>query len=131
MRLIYFITALLIASPAFAIEECGSGQRYTCVVDGDTLWFEGQKMRLEGYDTPESTTNICGGRNEIALARRATARFIELLNTTEIEIYSAGGSDRYGRDLVRITSNGRDVGDILVSEGLARYWPDGPEFWCR
>lgn len=131
MRLIYVTLALLIASPAFAIEECGRGQRYTCVVDGDTLWLEGRKLRVAGYDTPESTTNICGGRSEIALARRATARFIELLNTTEIIIYSAGGSDRYGRDLVHITSNGHDVGVILVSEGLARYWPDGPEFWCR
>lgn len=131
MRLIYFIIALLIAFPSFAIEECGRGQRYTCVVDGDTLWLEGRKLRLAGYDTPEATTNICGGRSEIALARRATARFIEILNTTQIEITSVDGSDSYGRGLVQITSNGRDVGDILVSEGLARYWPDGREFWYR
>lgn len=125
------LMAVFLASPATAIDKCGRGQRYTCVVDGDTLWMEGQKYRLAGYDTPEPYTNICGGQREVALAHRATARFIQLLNTTEIKIYSAGGRGRYGRDLITITSNGRDIGDILVSEGLARHWPDGREFWCR
>lgn len=26
---------------------CGSGQRYTCVVDGDTIWLNGQNLRLQ------------------------------------------------------------------------------------
>lgn len=125
-----FLLAFL-ASPALSIGKCGSGQRYTCVVDGDTFWLEGRKYRLAGYDTPEPYTNICGGQREVQLARRATARFIELWNTTEIDIYDAGGRGRYGRELVNVTSNGHDIGGILISEGLARRWPDGYEFWCH
>lgn len=130
-RIAAIILAVALATPALAIEKCGSGERHTCVVDGDTLWLDGRKYRLAGYDTPEPISNICGGAHEVALARKATARFIQLLNTTTIEIISAGGRGKYGRDLINIRSNGRDVGDILVSEGLARYWPNGQEFWCQ
>lgn len=52
----------------------------TCLVDGDTLWLHGQDIRLKDFDTPEPQTNICGGAAEVALAHRASARLLELLN---------------------------------------------------
>jgi endonuclease YncB( thermonuclease family) len=115
--------------PANAIDMCGSGQRVTCVVDGDTFWLDGEKYRAFGYDTPEPQTNICGGYGEQQLAGEASRRFMQLLNTTEVTL-EPKGEDRYGRILVVIRSNGEDVADILVREGLARYYPDGREFWC-
>jgi endonuclease YncB( thermonuclease family) len=65
---------VLMAAPAYAIEKCGSGKRVTCVVDGDTFWQDGVKIRMEGYDTPEPQTGICGGVRERQLAARATSR---------------------------------------------------------
>lgn len=114
---------------AFAIEKCGSGPTNTCVVDGDTIWQDGEKIRIMGYDTPEPTTNICGGDVEVQLAHRASDRLVQLLTNGTMEI-ERHGTDRYGRTLAVIRVDGDDVGDILVTEGLARYWPDGPEFWC-
>jgi len=35
------------------------------------------------FDTPEPQTQICGGAAEVALAHRASARLIELLNGNE------------------------------------------------
>ncbi|MEX3016006.1 thermonuclease family protein [Gymnodinialimonas hymeniacidonis] len=87
--------------------------------------------RLAGCDTPEEYTNVCGGFTEIDLARAASRRLVELLNTSDWQIQSLGEADRYGRVLANLYVNGDDVGDILVREGLARYWPDGPEFWCQ
>ncbi|WP_339986881.1 thermonuclease family protein [Gymnodinialimonas ulvae] len=87
--------------------------------------------RIEGYDTPEEHTNVCGGFEEIDLARAATRRFLDLLNQNEWVLQPLGEADRYGRVLANIFIDGEDVGDILVREGLARYWPDGPEFWCQ
>ncbi|MBF9031021.1 thermonuclease family protein [Rhodobacterales bacterium HKCCE3408] len=121
---------LSMATSAAAIDMCGSGQRITCVVDGDTFWLDGVKYRSFGYDTPEPQTNICGGSREQQLASEASRRFMELLNTTEVTL-EARGEDRYGRVLVVVRSNGEDVADILVGEGLARYYPDGEEFWCQ
>ncbi|WP_247642875.1 thermonuclease family protein [Roseibium sp. TrichSKD4] len=43
-------------------------------------------------------------------------------------------TDRYGCTLSFVRVNGRDVGDMLVREGLARTWPDSGggrrEPWC-
>jgi endonuclease YncB( thermonuclease family) len=107
---------------------CGRN-RYTCVVDGDTIWLDGQNLRLQSYDTPEPYNDICGGQAEVALAKRASARLLDLLNANPFTVDTAG-HDRYGRTLATIRIGGRDVGDILINEGLARRWPNGREFWC-
>jgi endonuclease YncB( thermonuclease family) len=107
---------------------CGR-DRVTCVVDGDTIWLQGVNLRLESYDTPEPHTNICGGAAEVALAHRASARLLQLLNGNSFTV-DTHGADRYGRTLATIRVGGTDVGDILIAEGLARKWPNGHEFWC-
>lgn len=128
-----FATAFT-AMPAAAQEfrenfrMCGR-DRVTCVVDGDTIWLQGINLRLESYDTPEPYNDICGGRAEVALAKRASSRLLELLNSGPFTV-DAGGQDRYGRVLATIRIGGRDVGGILIEEGLARKWPNGREFWC-
>lgn len=87
---------------------------------------------MEGYDTPEPTTKICGGDAEIALANKATARALELLNTHPWTVdYSGNIDNTRTRELVTIRIDGRDLGDILIEEHLARKWPDGDEFWCN
>ena len=111
-------------------EECGSSKRVTCVVDGDTIWFEGEKIRLKDFDTPEPQTNICGGSEEITLAHKASDRLVQLLNENAFSL-ERDGKDRHGRTLATIRINGRDIGDILIYDGLARSWPDGVEFWCE
>ncbi|MCP8883033.1 thermonuclease family protein [Devosia sp. XJ19-1] len=107
---------------------CGS-VRHTCIVDGDTIWLEGHNLRLESYDTPEPYNDICGGRAEVELAHRASARLRELLNQNPFTV-ETHGEDRYGRILATIRIGGCDVGDILIDEGLARHWPNGREIWC-
>jgi endonuclease YncB( thermonuclease family) len=123
-------TQVAVASEMRAqFQMCGSGQRHTCVVDGDTIWLDGTNLRLQAYDTPEPYNDICGGAQEVALAKRASARLLELLNSNSFTVQTYG-TDRYDRTLATIRIGGSDIGDILIYEGLARRWPDGPEFWC-
>ena len=65
------------------------------------------------------------------LEAAGTARFTELLNSGNTKVHFIGRQDRYKRELADIIVNGEDVGVILVRENLARYWPDGHEFWCN
>ncbi|ODT74769.1 MAG: hypothetical protein ABS76_36200 [Pelagibacterium sp. SCN 64-44] len=97
--------------------KCGQ-QRHTCVVDGDTIWLDGENLRLQSYATPEPQTNICGGAAEVALAHRASARLLDLLNANAFTVETAG-KDRYGRTLATIRIAGRDVGDILIEDGIS------------
>ncbi|ODT68424.1 MAG: hypothetical protein ABS75_20560 [Pelagibacterium sp. SCN 63-23] len=131
---IILITTAMGAVPSPAQEwnvrfqMCGR-ERVTCVVDGDTIWLQGVNLRLESFDTPEPYNDICGGQREVELAHRASARLLELLNSGPFTV-EAHDTDRYGRTLATIRIGGRDVGDILIEEGLARRWPNGREFWC-
>lgn len=88
-------------------EMCGR-DRHTCVVDGDTIWLDGENLRFESYDTPEPYNDICGGRAEVALAHRASARLLELLNSNPFTV-ETGRQDSYGRVLATIRIGGRDV----------------------
>lgn len=109
------------------MELCGSGPRVSCVVDGDTFWFGGEKFRLAGIDAPEVTEPCIEAR---ILAARSAERLRALLSTGEPSIARAG-ADRYGRTLAAFSVGGRDLGDQLVAEGLARPWPGRKVEWCR
>lgn len=105
---------------------CGSGRRISCVVDGDTFWVSGEKVRLEGIDAPE-IKGACAYERD--LAQRATRRLSELLSGQNFALQRRG-TDRYGRTLARAVTPIGEAGDILVREGLARPWRGRKEQWC-
>ncbi len=105
---------------------CGSGKRISCVVDGDTFWVSGEKVRLEGIDAPE-IKGACTYERD--LARRATNRLSDILSRQQFTLRRSG-TDRYGRTLARADTPHGEVGDILVNEGLARPWRGRREQWC-
>lgn len=112
---------------AFAI--CGSGRRVNCVVDGDTFWFRGEKIRILDIDTPELSPPRCA--EEERLGRAAKARLHALLNAGTVTLERAGRDrDRYGRLLRRVHVNGQPVGDALIAEGLARPYGGARRSWC-
>jgi endonuclease YncB( thermonuclease family) len=39
--------------------------------------------------------------------------------------------DRHGRLLATITVDGKDVGEIMIAEGLARPWVGKRQPWCE
>lgn len=116
------------AQPAY--ELCGSGIRVNCIVDGDTLWKDGVKIRIADVDTPEISQPRCAA--EKALGERATIRLMELVNAGPFQMQAWPGrdDDKYGRKLRVLVRDGRSIGDMLVSEGLARTWTGRRQPWC-
>nr|WP_264577564.1 MULTISPECIES: thermonuclease family protein [unclassified Sphingobium] len=108
---------------------CGVS-RHNCVVDGDTLWIDGVKIRIADIDTPEIGSPRCDA--EMALGQRAKRRLLELVNEGPFEIRPIGNrdADRYNRKLRVLVRDGRSLGDQLVQEGLARTWTGRREPWC-
>lgn len=105
---------------------CGSGIRRNCVVDGDTFWLDGEKIRIEGIDVPE-VKGKC--RHERDLAAKATKRLSTLLSQRSLDI-DRNGSDRFGRTLVQVGTGRGEVGGALIREGLAREHAGGRRSWC-
>ncbi len=114
-------------STSFSI--CGSARRINCVVDGDTFWMEGEKIRILDIDTPELHPARCA--EEERLGQAAKSRLHDLLNSGAVTLHRAGRDrDRYGRLLRRVEVSGQPVGDMLIGEGLARPYAGGRRSWC-
>lgn len=116
-----------IAAQAFAI--CAGGKRVTCVVDGDTFWLGGTKIRIADIDTPEIGKPECAA--EAALGQQATLRMRDLLSAGPFALAPADrDEDGFGRKLRIVMRDGASVGDILVAEGLAHPWGGALRDWC-
>nr|NTB10599.1 thermonuclease family protein [Agrobacterium fabrum] len=111
-------------------EKCANGHRISCVIDGDTLWIDGTKIRVADIDAPEISEPRCA--SELALGNCATEQLVELVNQGPFELRAWPGrdTDRYGRAVRVLVRSGHSLGDILVSEGLARTWTGRRQPWC-
>jgi endonuclease YncB( thermonuclease family) len=121
-------TLVLTLAATFAL--CAPGPRTTCVVDGDTFWIEGRKVRIADINTPETHQPQCAA--EASKGQAATRRLIVLLNAGPFELKRSGRDrDRYGRLLRTVTRGGRSLGEQLVREGLAERWQGRRGDWCH
>ena len=108
---------------------CGPGPGWTCVVDGDTIRYRGEKIRLADINTPETWEAGCA--HERQLGERAKVRLTQLLNAGPFTLEPVDrDTDRYGRTLRIITRGGESLGDVLVDEGLAERWKGYRREWC-
>ncbi|MCP4286252.1 MAG: thermonuclease family protein [Gammaproteobacteria bacterium] len=105
---------------------CGTAKRINCVVDGDTIWLDGEKIRLETFNTPEMNGKCARERR---LAQQATQRLRQILSSEPFKV-SRNGKDRYGRTLATISNSSGNVGDVLITEHLAHKWRGYKEGWC-
>jgi micrococcal nuclease len=112
-----------------AFDFCHTGGGINCVVDGDTFYYRGNKIRIADIDTPE--THDYGCESELELGNAATERLTELLNNGGFSLTNIDrDTDRYGRLLRIVERNGESVGGLLVGEGLARWYAGGRQPWC-
>ncbi len=103
--------------------------RSVYVIDGDTIDVAGQRYRLVGFDTPEIYHARCD--YELALGETATARRRELVGSGQrLELAVLPGRDRYDRGLTQLFVGRRDVGDVLIAEGLPEHGGGRRDSWC-
>jgi endonuclease YncB( thermonuclease family) len=98
------------------------------VIDGDTVRVKGAVYRLTGFDTPERGDKArCD--DERRRADAATTRLRALIGAGDARLIRVACACRpgqegtkncnYGRLCGSLSIGGRDVGGILISEGLA------------
>ncbi|MDP9132675.1 MAG: thermonuclease family protein [Nitrospirota bacterium] len=79
-------------------------------VDGDTIRYGTDRIRIRGYNAPELSEP--GGRD-------AALRLERLLQEGTINIVPHG-HDVYGRTLADVFVNGRNVAEVMTGEGFGR-----------
>lgn len=109
---------------------CQQGYHEDCVVDGDTIYYGGQLIRMVDYDIPEMGEPTCSP--SLALRHKVTLRLLELLNSGPIAVRRVTDQDvdRYGRELRVVTIKGRSVRETLIAERLAQPRDRRLHFWC-
>jgi hypothetical protein len=114
-------------SASFSYCKWGGGTN--CVVDGDTFYLNGTKVRIAGIDAPETHDYRCP--SELELGERASRQLQALLNSGSVTMTGIDRDrDKYGRLLRNVSVNGRDVGDALIASGVARPYAGGRRHWC-
>lgn len=109
--------------------RCAGAVRTNCVIDGDTLRYRGETIRIADINTPELFEPQCA--REAQLAARAAQRLAELLNAGAFTLQPVDReTDRYGRSLRTVTRGGESLGGVLVGEGLAERWQGFRGSWC-
>jgi endonuclease YncB( thermonuclease family) len=119
----------LLLSAAALFTLCTSAPRETCVVDGDTFWLAGEKVRMADTNAPETAQAECASERQRGEA--AKLRLLQLLNQGPVQLVDEARSrDRYGRRLAVAMRQGESLGARLVAEGLAEPWRGRRSSWC-
>lgn len=111
--------------------QAATPQHYGAI-DGDTLLnrHNGQRYRIANIDTPEIGSSArCQGERQLGEAARRRVRDL-LAGADAISFEDTGRTDDYDRIVARVSIDGRDLGDALVAEGLARAWEGRRQPWC-
>ena len=141
-----WLLALFLALTAPAVAEPIDPEDVT-VIDGDTIavYHMQPNVRLVGFNAPESSNALCEAERQLGV--RAAQRLLDLvraghLDFVYVECSCPAGTQgtrfcNYGRDCGTLKSHGRDVGAILIEEGLAVPFvcgatrcPRTPRPWC-
>jgi endonuclease YncB( thermonuclease family) len=116
------------------------------VIDGDTIATNGRTIHLVGFIAPEMQSAQCQAERDLGV--KASRRMRDLVSAGGLD-YSpvpcscpttllGGWVCSVARTCGALKAKGRDVGDILVAEGLAipfscdgMQCPKAPKPWCR
>jgi endonuclease YncB( thermonuclease family) len=117
-RLTTLVSLLL---PIGALADDLTGQ--ASVIDGDTIEIHGTRIRLWGIDAPESS-QLCRGDDSLLYQCGAEAAngLDAFVARRPVECRPIG-TDQYGRTVAACGVGGADLGQWLVSRGLALDWP--------
>ncbi|MBK8544724.1 MAG: thermonuclease family protein [Caulobacteraceae bacterium] len=102
------------------------------VIDGDTLEDMSSDItyRVVNIDTAETGSRArCTAERDLGNRAKEAVRTL-VSSAQRIELNATGRIDRYGRTIAFIVIDGRDMGETLIAEGLARPWRGRREPWC-
>jgi endonuclease YncB( thermonuclease family) len=118
------------------------------VIDGDTVRLFNMKpnVRLVGFNAPETRRAKCDHERELgdqAIRRVRDLVHSEVLEFEYVDCACPAGTEEthacnYGRSCGTLKAGGKDVGDLLIAEGLAVPFkcgamrcPKNPKPWCE
>lgn len=129
------LTTMALAFASHALDApnppAATPQHYFAI-DGDTLLHRrsGRRYRIANIDTPEVGRSArCAGERQLGETARRRVRGL-LADASALRFEETGRTDDYGRIVAYVFIDGRDLGAMLVAEGVARTWRGRRQPWC-
>lgn len=111
----FFIFILLLGNMSFAVELTG----FPTITDGDTLKINGEKIRLDGIDAPESEQRCLNKNGANYQCGKLATKFLEnVINQNEVKCKTTS-KDRYGRYIGTCFLNNINLNKMMVLNGHA------------
>ena len=95
------------------------GNSVPIIVDADTVYLGGDKIRLQGLDAPETDQACLDADGRAFQCGLAAKTALEKRFGNHAWTCHSSGVDRYGRTLATCSADDEDVGRWLVHEGWA------------
>jgi endonuclease YncB( thermonuclease family) len=107
--------------------QCYNGDRTHCVLDGDSIYFEGSKVQIAGIAAPRIQGGACDAERSRGID--AATRLAALLNSGTVSV-GTPFQDAYGRAVSKVQVGGQDVGQAMIAAEVARQYEGDKYDWC-
>jgi endonuclease YncB( thermonuclease family) len=114
------LAAVFAAGLSWAGPAAAGPEGRIAVIDGDTMRVGGETVRLFGIDAPEIDQACRRPGGEVWRCGDWARDEVRRVYEGRRAVCDAIGTDRYGRTLATCRVEGRDMGAMLVANGLAR-----------
>jgi micrococcal nuclease len=107
--------------------QCYNTDEGNCVIDGSTINFRSDKVLIAGMEAPGIDGAKCDAERTRGIS--AAVKLADLLNGGNVTV-SRSFQDPTGRTVRKVLVNGEDVGQTMISAGLAREAGNSEPDWC-
>lgn len=110
---------------------CGTSGLDMCVESGDSFWVNKKKVVLADVVAPATDAAACAQEREKGFAAKVRLRALLNAGKFDLQLLKGQGGEAQSAAMRVATRNGRSLGSLLVSEGLARPRMARGNAWCR
>lgn len=97
--------------------QCYNSAAGNCVVDGGTAFIAGERVTIAGMVAPRIRDGQCEAERSLGIS--AAMRLAVLLNSGPVTV-GTPFQDELGRSVQTVKAGGKDIGEMLTREKLAR-----------
>jgi len=114
------------AARAARFGQCYDAEGSNCVLDGNTIYIQGQKIEIAGVVAPKIQGAQCD--DERSRGIDSAVRLADLLNSGKVTV-GASVREPDGQLRTRVEVGGNDVATAMINAGMARAYGN-TDGWC-
>ena len=115
------------AADAVKFGQCYNSDGRDCVLTGDTIYVDHQRVQIAGIEAPQISAAACRREKERGIS--AAVALSGLLQSGEVTV-SPTFLDEYGRAVSAVRVKGQDIGQKMVDYSLVRRFTGEKQQWC-